>query len=222
MTILHNNTYSQASILKGEYFYQWENNIIKKILLYPIIVIYSISFLALAIFNKFNFFIIGIIIIFINYFFTRTYINYKIQKHLQNTIFSYDFSWKELWSIDWNKEILLSTWYKKSLEKCKKNKLPRDFIELSLHYYKSKQIKEKSYFTELIVSTSSLILLLLNFRRDTDIENNYIWSVYIFLISLTTIFFNVINSIISNSKGIEVHNYRKMENLCEYLLQKLK
>ena len=35
MTILHNNTYSQASILKGEYFYQWENNIIKKILLYP-------------------------------------------------------------------------------------------------------------------------------------------------------------------------------------------
>ena len=73
MTILHNNTYSQASILKGEYFYQWENNIIKKILLYPIIVIYSISFLALAIFNKFNFFIIGIIIIFINYFFTRTY-----------------------------------------------------------------------------------------------------------------------------------------------------
>jgi len=29
MTILHNNTYSQASILKGEYLYQWENNIIK-------------------------------------------------------------------------------------------------------------------------------------------------------------------------------------------------
>jgi len=59
-------------------------------------------------------------------------------------------------------------------------------------------------------------------KMGVDIENNYIWSVYIFLISLTTIFFNVINSIISNSKGIEVHNYRKMENLCEYLLQKLK
>lgn len=221
MTILH-NTYSQASILKGEYFYQWEDNIIKKILLYPIIFIYSISFLALAIFNKFNFFIIGIVIIFIIYFSTRIYINYKIQKHLQNTISSYDFSWKELWNIDWNKEILLSTWYKKSLEKCKEDKFTRDFIELSLYYYKSKQIKEKSYFTGLIVSTSSLILLLLNFRKDTDIENNYIWSVYIFLIGLTTIFFNVINSTISNFKGIEVHNYRKMENLCEYLLQKLK
>lgn len=54
-----------------------------------------------------------------------------------------------------------------------------------MYYYRNKQKKNPSFFKEIAFLSSSIVITILNFKKDTNEKEFLTWATYILLISLT-------------------------------------
>jgi len=210
--------FSQERILEKESFFKKKTLFVNYFLLLPIL----IALVFLLYYFNYVIYFLGLIGILLYYSIMRICLNYKTQKYLKKTVKNYSFSWIELWNINWDNELLFFLWQEKVLEKVNQKSISRDNILSSMYYYRNKQKKKFSFFKEIAFLSSSIIMTILNFKKDTNEKEIITWATYILLISLTFFMLKVFYLYLLSLREMDNDKYKKMEDLCEYLLEKMK
>ena len=118
--------------------------------------------------------------------------------------------------------MLFFLWQEKALEKVNQKRVSIDNMLSSMYYYRNKQKKKFSFFKEIAFLSSSIVMTILNFKKDTNEKEIITWATYILLISLTFFILELFYLYLLSLKEMDNNKYKKMEDLCEYLLQKMK
>lgn len=214
--------FSQERILEKENLSKKKTLFVNYFLFLPILIILVILLYYFLVQNNYVVYFLGLIGILLYYSIIRICLNYKTQKYLKKTVKNYSFSWIELWNINWDNELLFFLWQEKVLEKVNQKSISRDNILSSMYYYRNKQKKKFSFFKEIAFLSSSIIMTILNFKKDTNEKEIITWATYILLISLTFFMLKVFYLYFLSLREMDNDKYKKMEDLCEYLLEKIK
>ena len=214
--------FSQERILEKESFFKKKTLFVNYFLLLPILIALVFLLYYFLVQNNYVVYFLGLIAVQLYYSIIRICLNYKTQKYLKKTIKNYSFSWIELWNINWDNELLFFLWQEKVLEKVNQKSISRDNILSSMYYYRNKQKKPPSFFKEIAFLSSSIVITILNFKKDTNEKEILTWATYILLISLTFFMLKVFYLYFLSLREMDNDKYKKMEDLCEYLLQKMK
>jgi glycosyltransferase, family 2 len=214
--------FSQERILEKENLSKKKTLFVNYFLFLPILIILVILLYYFLVQNNYIVYFLGLIGILLYYSIIRICLNYKTQKYLKKTVKNYSFSWIELWNINWDNELLFFLWQEKVLEKVNQKSISRDNILSSMYYYRNKQKKKFSFFKEIAFLSSSIIMTILNFKKDTNEKEIITWAIYILLISLTFFMLKVFYLYFLSLREMDNDKYKKMEDLCEYLLEKIK
>jgi len=214
--------FSQERILEKENLSKKKTLFVNYFLLLPILITLVILLYYFLVQNNYVVYFLGLIGILLYYSIIRICLNYKTQKYLKKTVKNYSFSWIELWNINWDNELLFFLWQEKVLEKVNQKSISRDNILSSMYYYRNKQKKKFSFFKEIAFLSSSIVITILNFKKDTNEKEFITWATYILLISLTFFILELFYLYFVSLKEMDNNKYNKMEDLCEYLLEKIK
>lgn len=214
--------FSQERILEKKNLSKKKTLFVNYFLLLPILITLVILLYYFLVQNNYVVYFLGLIGILLYYSIIRICLNYKTQKYLKKTVKNYSFSWIELWNINWDNELLFFLWQEKVLEKVNQKSISRDNILSSMYYYRNKQKKKFSFFKEIAFLSSSIVITILNFKKDTNEKEFITWATYILLISLTFFILELFYLYFVSLKEMDNNKYNKMEDLCEYLLEKIK
>ncbi|GIZ15186.1 hypothetical protein [Capnocytophaga catalasegens] len=209
--------YSQKVLLTGKEFCEKENKILKYCLFLPVIITIFFMYIFFILYlNNFLYFFVGIISVYFYYATIRIWQNYKTQKHLQDNIEGYSFSMKTLWNTDWNNPILLKKWCRMANKKVLNERISSEKISFSLNYYKNIQSSESVFTIELILLVNTILIL----SSQKEFNENSIWKEIIIVITIFLFFIKILYKYYQKNKTMDNNSYKKIQFLCEYLLQK--
>ena len=209
--ILDLNKYSQEVILKGEEYRKKEMKIYLWLLVFS-----SIGFITiLYVIKDFFFMILGLLSLLILFLIVNLYMNYRLIKYLQRNIIGYKLCLLNVFKFDWNDPILQITWLQRVKKRISQEKVSKKKIKNSKFFYQNKQRGVDFFWIKLcslFIGTMSSLFALKSENETIDITVKWVLIVLVVIFAFLEILERR-NIIYDNN------NYKRMETLCERLLE---
>lgn len=153
--------FSPKRMLKGDDYLKKEHNSIHNALFLPIMVVASFCYYA-AHTNIEKSILVYLALVFdiFYYILTRLIFNYRLQKHLQQTIPNYQFC-GNLWFVNWNDKALQQAWQEKLFILVDKKEITKEKLKQIINVYKNKKTSRLAYLWLIFLISASILFCML-------------------------------------------------------------
>lgn len=147
--------------------------------------------------------------------------NSKINKELRTKYSSYQI--KFLWKFNWKNPELVDLWLKEAVKKVKREKITSRNIKKSINYYKFSQCESTSFLNiKIFIILTTFLLVITTFIANLFRELDEQQMLFILFLNSIIVLANFILILLKQNKEDECSQHKKMQLLCERLLDRIK